>query len=103
MNVFARAAKAPEFVAQLDTRLRGSLPAPLLGVLGAVLPVRQILERVVEEFGIPPRVLAYVDQPTTFDCRETERALQGSAVSAPDPIRMRTRSASAAPSYSNSP
>jgi NAD(P)-dependent dehydrogenase (short-subunit alcohol dehydrogenase family) len=84
MNVFARAAKAPEFVAQLDARLRGSLPAPLLGVLGAVLPVRQILERVVEEFGIPPRVLAYVDQPTTFDCRETERALRGSAVAAPD-------------------
>jgi NAD(P)-dependent dehydrogenase (short-subunit alcohol dehydrogenase family) len=83
MNVFARAAKAPEFVAQLDTRLRGALPAPVLGMLGSVLPVRQILERVVEEFGIPSRVLAYVDQPTTFDSGETQQALEGSGVAVP--------------------
>ena len=83
MNLFARAAKAPEFVAQLDTRLRGTLPAPLLGALGAMLPVRQILERVVEELGIPPRVLAYVDQPTTFDAAQAQRALEGSGVSVP--------------------
>jgi NAD(P)-dependent dehydrogenase (short-subunit alcohol dehydrogenase family) len=83
MNVFARAAGAPEFAAQLDARIVGALPAPVLGVLRTMLPVRQVLERVVEELGIPPRVLAYVDQPTTFSSRETERALEGTGIGVP--------------------
>jgi len=84
LNVFARAAGAPEFVARIDARMFAFIPGPLRSALASLPPVKRIIDQVLDDLGIPHRVLSYVDQPTKFDCRDTTAALEGTGVAVPD-------------------
>ncbi len=84
LNTFARAAHAPEFAARIDARMFAFIPSPIRGAIMSLPPVQKIVDQVLDDLGIPPRVLSYANQPTKFDCRETMAALEGTGVAVPD-------------------
>jgi NAD(P)-dependent dehydrogenase (short-subunit alcohol dehydrogenase family) len=82
-NEFAAAAHAPRFAVSVDKRLTDALPRWPLALLIRVPPVRGVRRIALRELGIPEEVLAHMELKPTFDTREAERALQGSALEQP--------------------
>jgi NAD(P)-dependent dehydrogenase (short-subunit alcohol dehydrogenase family) len=85
-NEFAAAAHAPRFAVSVDKRLIDAVPRWPLSLAMRVPPLRQARRLALHEFGIPEQVLAHVELTPTFDTRETERALKGSAIEQPPPL-----------------
>jgi NAD(P)-dependent dehydrogenase (short-subunit alcohol dehydrogenase family) len=83
MNVFARAAHAPEFALRLDAKAANVLPPTLRSALTKLPPVRRIADQVLADLGIPRSVLGFLGHPTRFDCRDAQRALAGSGIAVP--------------------
>jgi NAD(P)-dependent dehydrogenase (short-subunit alcohol dehydrogenase family) len=83
MNVFARAAHAPEFTLRLDAKAANVVPPTLRSALTKLPPVRRIADQVLADLGIPRSVLGFLGHPTRFDCREAQRALAGSGIEVP--------------------
>lgn len=84
VNIICRAAHAPEFAMRLDLRHFASMiPKPVRAMIGAIPAVRSLTDGVLEDMGIPPSLVRYVDMPTTFDTRDVRAALEGSGISCP--------------------
>ncbi len=83
LNLFARAGHAPQMSMRLDARMFGFIPGSLRAALGNLPPVRRMARALLRDLGIPAEVLRFVNYPTRFDCRETERALKGSGIVLP--------------------
>ena len=83
LNIFARAASAPRFSMRIDTSLLAFLPKGLLNTIGAIAPVRRIIDTALKDFGVPRQVLKFIDYPTKFDNRDTRAALKGSGIECP--------------------
>jgi len=83
INLFAKAADAPQTAVRLDS----DVVDPAATLIGAGLklfpPARWAAEAVLRDFGIPPEVLTYVNYPTTFDSTAARAALEGSGIEAP--------------------
>ncbi|HET6604165.1 MAG TPA: SDR family oxidoreductase [Xanthomonadaceae bacterium] len=84
MNLFARAAHAPEMAMRIDARMFGFVPSSLRAAVGNLPPVRRMTETLLRDLGIPRAALGFVTYPTRFDSRETERALKGTGIQVPD-------------------
>lgn len=84
LNVFCRAAHAPEMAIRLDARLLAIVPAAVRGAVLNLPPVKRFTHMILKDLRIPPQTLKLITYPTRFDCRETERALKGSKISVPD-------------------
>ncbi len=83
MNDFSRAAHAPEFAMRIEARATNLVPQIVRTAVGSLAPVQRIVDSVLDELGIPRRVIAYADQPTRFDCRGTLAALDGTGIEVP--------------------
>ncbi|MEO7432457.1 MAG: SDR family oxidoreductase [Dokdonella sp.] len=83
LNLFARAGHAPQMTMRLDARMFGFIPASIRAGLGNLPPVKRIAGVLLRDLGIPPSVMSFINYPTRFDCRETERALKGSKIKLP--------------------
>lgn len=83
LNLFARAGHAPQMSMRLDARMFGFIPGSLRAALGNLPPVRRMARALLRDLGIPAEVMRFVNYPTRFDCRETERALKGSGIVLP--------------------
>ena len=83
MNLFAEAAHAPMMSMRIDARLFNFVPQPVKSGIGMLPPVRRIIDQVLGDLGIPKDVLAFFSYPTSFDRRETDRALKGSGIEVP--------------------
>jgi short-subunit dehydrogenase len=83
VNLFARAAEAPQAALRLDTGV--TEPATSLVRTGLKLfpPARRVAKLALDEIGIPPSVLTYVDYPTSFDSSETQAVLDGTGIEVP--------------------
>jgi NAD(P)-dependent dehydrogenase (short-subunit alcohol dehydrogenase family) len=83
IDVFARAAHAPEAAVHLPAELTEGL-APVLGLGLTLTPLADtVIDRFLADFGIPREVLVYIHYPTEFDSRRTEAALEGSGIEVP--------------------
>jgi NAD(P)-dependent dehydrogenase (short-subunit alcohol dehydrogenase family) len=82
-NVFAKAAHAPQFAVNVDTKFLDSIPAPIRAGLSRLPGARQATDLVLAELGIPREVLHYVNYPTKFDSTKTQEALAGSGITVP--------------------
>ncbi len=83
IDVFARAANAPESSIRLPTAAIEALQ-PLVRLGLSTIPLADLFaDRVLEDFGIPRSVLVYVNYPTHFDSRRTQDALRGTGISIP--------------------
>ncbi|MFZ5724667.1 MAG: SDR family oxidoreductase [Pseudomonadota bacterium] len=83
LNLFARAAHAPQFTMRIDTRMFGFIPPVLKQGLTALPPVRRIRNQLLKDFGIPESAMQFINYPTRFDNRDAERALRGSGIACP--------------------
>jgi NAD(P)-dependent dehydrogenase (short-subunit alcohol dehydrogenase family) len=83
LNIFAGAARAPQFAMRIDARMLKLIPKDVRNLVMELPPVRRILEQIMHDLGIPMQLLDYVTFPTRFDCHDTQRALRGSRITCP--------------------
>ncbi len=84
LNLFAEAAHAPQMSMRIDARIFSYIPAVVKQGLAMFPPFRRIQNQVLHDLGIPPNILSFVNYPTRFDSRETERALKKTSIRVPD-------------------
>ncbi len=83
LNLFAKAAHAPQMTMRIDARLFNYIPGAIKQGLRMLPPVRRISNQVMKDLGLPPDMMSFVNYPTKFDNRETERALKRSGIKVP--------------------
>ena len=83
LNIFARAGHAPQMSVRINAALLGFIPKYMRKGLLALTPVRRVRNVLMKELGLPDDILSFVNYPTRFDSRETERALKGTRIAVP--------------------
>ncbi len=83
VNLFARAADAPQAALRLDSEITDPATSLVRTGLRFFPPARRAVKLGLDQLGIPAGVLQYVSYPTTFDSSNTQRALEGSGISVP--------------------
>src|SRR5262249_40218073 len=83
INVFAKAAHAPEAAMRIDSRMLDFIPKQVRSGLTMLPPVKRISDQVLNDLGIPREVLVYINYPTDFDCSKAQQALEGTDISVP--------------------
>jgi NAD(P)-dependent dehydrogenase (short-subunit alcohol dehydrogenase family) len=83
LNIFARAAHAPQFSLRVNAALLGFIPNSVKKGLLALSPVRRIKNAVMKDLGVPDDILTFINYPTRFDARETTAALKGTKIQCP--------------------
>ncbi|MGE4123482.1 MAG: SDR family oxidoreductase [Solirubrobacterales bacterium] len=83
INLFAKAADAPQMTVRLDTDITEPAVGAVRGALRWLPPAKGMLKLTLARLGLPPEVLTYVDYPTTFDSSGAQAALAGSGIEAP--------------------
>jgi NAD(P)-dependent dehydrogenase (short-subunit alcohol dehydrogenase family) len=84
LNTFCRAGHAPQMTMRIDARMFAFVPGAIRGAVGNLPPVKRFIGMLLRDLRIPRQALAFVNYPTRFDCRETERALKGTNIAVPD-------------------
>jgi NAD(P)-dependent dehydrogenase (short-subunit alcohol dehydrogenase family) len=84
MNIFATAGHAPKFNMRLDTRMFSFIPSFVRETLAGLPPVKRIINNLLNDMGLPESVTMFMNYPTRYDNRDTERALKGSGISCPE-------------------
>jgi NAD(P)-dependent dehydrogenase (short-subunit alcohol dehydrogenase family) len=83
LNIFARAAHAPQMTMRINARMFGFIPAPILYGIGALSPVKRMVRAVLKDLGIPKDAFDFINWPTRYDNREAAKALKGSGIDVP--------------------
>ncbi len=83
INLFARAADAPQMALRLDTDLTEPATGLARTALRFLPPAKGAVRLALRELGLPASVLTYVDYPTTFDSTNAQKALKGSGIEVP--------------------
>ena len=83
LNIFAKAAHAPQFSLRVNAALVGFIPGSVRKGLLSLTPVRRIKNAVVKDLGLPDDMLSFVNYPTRFDAREATAALKGTGIVCP--------------------
>jgi NAD(P)-dependent dehydrogenase (short-subunit alcohol dehydrogenase family) len=82
LNVFCRAAHAPEFALRIDRRMARMLPGGF-SAMGSLPAVKRMREQALSRLGIPEAAFLYMDYPATFDATDAQAALAGSGITCP--------------------
>ncbi len=83
LNLFARAADAPQAALQLDSGITDPVAGLARTGLRFFPPGRRALKLALDRAGIPAGVLRYVNYPTRFDATRAQEALAGSGIEVP--------------------
>ncbi|NNL03899.1 MAG: SDR family oxidoreductase [Xanthomonadales bacterium] len=83
LNIFADAAHAPQLSMRFDARMFNFIPGGVKQGLMMLPPVRRIYRHVLNDLGMPPDVLNFINYPTKFDSRDTQRLLKGTGIRVP--------------------
>ena len=83
LNLFAEAAHAPQMSMRIDARLFNLVPGVVKQGLMMLPPVRRIYREVLKDLGMPADVLSFINYPTKFDSRETQKLLKGTGITVP--------------------
>ena len=83
LNIFSEAGHAPRMAMRVDSRMFGFIPPFIRQSLKNLPPVKRLTTAVLDDMGIPPSVLSFINYPTKFDARETERVLKGTGIEVP--------------------
>jgi NAD(P)-dependent dehydrogenase (short-subunit alcohol dehydrogenase family) len=81
--VFCRAAHAPTMSIRINAALLGFIPKSVKKGIMALSPVRRVRDAIMKDLGLPGDMMAFINYPTRFDSRETQRALKGSGIACP--------------------
>jgi NAD(P)-dependent dehydrogenase (short-subunit alcohol dehydrogenase family) len=83
LNVFARAAHAPQMTMRVNAKMFSFIPSFVIESVTSLAPVRRIQKQVLSDLGIPRDIFTFVNYPTRFDSRDAEKALRGSGIKVP--------------------
>ena len=83
LNIFAKAAHAPQMTMRVNAKMFGFIPAPVVYGLASLAPVKRAIKVTLTDLGIPRDVFQFVNWPTRYDNRETAKALKGSGIEVP--------------------
>jgi short-subunit dehydrogenase len=83
INVFAKAADAPQMAFRLDSGVTEPATGAIRGALGLFPPAKRLARTALGQLGMPASVLTYVDYPTRFDSSGAQAALAGSGIEVP--------------------
>ena len=84
LDILSKAAHAPRMNLFVNAALLGFIPKAVKKGLMALGPVRRMRNAIMTDLGVPEDILAFVNYPTRFDCRETLAALKGSGITCPN-------------------
>ncbi len=84
LNIFCKAGHAPLMAMRLNARMFGFIPPMVLKGLSSLAPVKRIVSMVLKDLGIPKDTFQFINWPTRYDNRETEKVLKGSGIKVPD-------------------
>jgi NAD(P)-dependent dehydrogenase (short-subunit alcohol dehydrogenase family) len=83
INLFARAADAPQAALRLDANVTDPATSLVRTGLRFFPPAKRVMKAGLGQIGIPAGVLSYFSYPTHFDSSNAEKALEGSGISVP--------------------
>jgi NAD(P)-dependent dehydrogenase (short-subunit alcohol dehydrogenase family) len=83
LNAFAKAAHAPSMSLFINAALFGFIPKGIKKGMMGLTPVRRIRNAVMKDLGLPEDIMTFINYPTRFDCRQTQKALEGSGIAVP--------------------
>ncbi len=83
LNLFARAADAPQAALRLDSGITDPVGGLARTGLRFFPPGKRAIKLALDRVGIPAGVLSYVSYPTHFDSSRTQEALAGSGIEVP--------------------
>ena len=83
LNTFARAAHGPSMSLFINAALFSFIPKGIKRGMMSLTPVRRIRNAVMKDLGLPDHIMTFINYPTRFDCRQTQKALQGSGIAVP--------------------
>jgi NAD(P)-dependent dehydrogenase (short-subunit alcohol dehydrogenase family) len=83
INLFARAADAPQARLRLDSGITDPATSLVRTGLRFFPPAKRAAKAGLDQLGIPAGVLSYFNYPTHFDSSNAEAALEGSGISVP--------------------
>jgi NAD(P)-dependent dehydrogenase (short-subunit alcohol dehydrogenase family) len=83
INLFAKAADAPQMTLRLGTDLTEPATGAVRSALKLLPPARRVAKLALGELGLPASALTYVDYPTSFDSSGARAALEGSGIEVP--------------------
>jgi short-subunit dehydrogenase len=83
INLFARAADAPQAALQLDSGVTDPATSLVRTGLRFFPPAKRAMKAGLGQLGIPASMLTYVNYPTRFDSSNARAALEGSGISVP--------------------
>ena len=84
LNIFCKAAHAPRMEMRINAALFGFIPRGVKKSLMSLTPARRIRNAVMKDLGLPEDMMQFVNYPTRFDSRETEKALKGTGIACPN-------------------
>jgi NAD(P)-dependent dehydrogenase (short-subunit alcohol dehydrogenase family) len=83
LNLFCEVGHAPKMSMRLDARMFNFIPSGVRQGLSMLPPVKRVSEMVLKDLGIPSAVMKFINYPTRFDSRNTERVLKGTSIKVP--------------------
>ncbi|MBA1147500.1 SDR family oxidoreductase [Ectothiorhodospiraceae bacterium WFHF3C12] len=83
LDIFARAAHAPELAGHVNARLLELMPRSLKLGLSASPALRKLWDGILDDLGLPPDALRFVNWPTRYDNRETQAILDKAGIQVP--------------------
>jgi NAD(P)-dependent dehydrogenase (short-subunit alcohol dehydrogenase family) len=83
LNIFARAAHAPEMAMRVDPRVFAMVPEGLTAAVGRYKPLQNVLDQVLRDLQIPRSVLQFMNYPTRFDSSATQALLDRARIRVP--------------------
>ena len=83
LNTFAKAAHAPRMEMRINAALFGFIPRGIKKSVMSLTPAKRIRNAVMKDLGLPDDMMQFVNYPTRFDSRESEKALKGAGIACP--------------------
>jgi len=83
LNVFARAAHAPEMAFRLDPKVFAMLPEPVTQSVGRSKPIQNVFNQLLRDLQVPRPVLQFINYPTRFDSTATQKLLDKAKIRVP--------------------
>jgi NAD(P)-dependent dehydrogenase (short-subunit alcohol dehydrogenase family) len=84
LNIFCKAAHAPRMEMRINAALFGFIPRGVKKSIMSLTPARRVRNAVMKDLGLPEDMMQFVNYPTRFDARETEKALKGTGIACPN-------------------
>jgi short-subunit dehydrogenase/thioester reductase-like protein len=83
LNVFARAAHAPEMAFRVDSKVFDMVPESVAQSIQRSKPIQNVYNQLLRDMQVPKSVLQFVNYPTRFDSAETQKILDKARIRVP--------------------